>query len=106
MSRLLGILRDRGVTYWADEALAAAALVLADRRPQDAATALCASRPVGDGDGRLVAMRERLERCRTRLAETFGPPEWANTVQRARAVPVDEAIVCTLAALRAPDTAD
>jgi len=59
VSRLLQVLRDKGLTDWADEALDVAALVLADRRPEDAAVALRASRPAGAGDGRLAAMRDR-----------------------------------------------
>ena len=68
--RLLGMLRDRGVTYWADEALDVAALVFADRGSAvvpEAAAALCASRPLDEGDGRLAALRTRLVDCRRRL---------------------------------------
>ena len=50
-SRLLRLLRDKGVTYWADDALDVAALVLADRSPEDAAAALWASKPIADDDG-------------------------------------------------------
>ena len=50
-SRLLRLLRDKGVTYWADDALDVAALVLADRSPEDAAAALWASKPIVDDDG-------------------------------------------------------
>jgi predicted ATPase/DNA-binding SARP family transcriptional activator len=87
VARLLGMLRDLAVTYWADEAFDVAALVLADRDPEAAAVALCASRPIDDGDGRLATMRERLRRCRARL----GP---------GTALSPDEAIRRTLAALR------
>lgn len=100
-SRLLRMLRDRGVTYWANEALDVAGLVLASRSPEEAAAALCAGQPVHDGDGRLGAMRERLTRCRARLAETLGPRGWEHTEHRARAMLVDQAIIRALAALEA-----
>jgi predicted ATPase len=105
VTRLLEMLRDRGVTYWAGEALDAAALVLAERSPQDAGLVLCAVRPVGHGDGRLIAMRVRLERCRTDLRSTLGPQTWSDTVQRARAMPVEQAILLALNSLRAPEAA-
>lgn len=99
VSRLLRILRDMGVTDWADEALDVAGLVLADRSPRAAAVALSASRPIGDGDGRLGPMRERLVHCGSRLAETLGPQVWDDAVQRARAMSVEQAISRALAAL-------
>ncbi len=99
VSRLLRILRDIGVTHWADEALDVAGLVLADRSPREAAVALSASRPIGDGDGRLGPMRERLVHCGSRLAETLGPQVWDNAVQRAGAMSVEQAISRALAAL-------
>jgi hypothetical protein len=52
-----------------------------------------------DGDGRLGAMRERLVRCRARLAETLGPRGWEGAAHRARTMPVEETIVRALAAL-------
>jgi hypothetical protein len=99
LSRLLRMLRDMGVTYWADDALDVAGLVLAGRCPEEAAAALCAGRPADDGDGRLGAMRERLVRCRARLAETLGPRGWEGAAHRARTMPVEETIVRALAAL-------
>jgi hypothetical protein len=64
------------VTYWADEALDVAALVLADRSSEAAVAALCASRPTGDEDGRLPAIRDRLVRCRARAEATVGHEWW------------------------------
>ena len=98
-TRLLRMLRDMGVAYWADEALDVRGLVLAERFPEAAAAALCAARPVGEDDGRLGAMRNRLVRCRSRLAEIVGARGWAAAADRARATPVDEAIGHALAAL-------
>jgi hypothetical protein len=94
--RLLQVLRDKGLTDWADEAFDVAALVLADRSPEAAAVALCASRPVGAGDGRLAALRSRLVCCRAEIEETLGPSRWADC---ARGVPLDAAIAHVLAAL-------
>ena len=93
------------MTHWVDEALDVAALVLAERSPEDAAVALCAGRPVGDGDGRLALTRERLRRCSTSLATDLGPESWKATVRRTAAMPTDEAIARTLAALRATEPA-
>jgi tetratricopeptide (TPR) repeat protein len=97
--RLLRMLRDMGVTYWADEALDVAGLVLAGRCPEEAATVICAGRPVDDTDGRLGAMREQLVRCRARLAETLGPQRWEDAAHRARTIPINEAISRASAAL-------
>jgi ATP/maltotriose-dependent transcriptional regulator MalT len=105
VTRLLAMLRDRGATYWAGEALDAAAVVLTERSPQDAGLVLCAGRPIEHGDGRLIAMREHLERCRTRLASTLGPRRWGNTVRQAGAMPVEEVVIRALMALRAPEAA-
>ena len=49
-TRLLRMLRDIGVTYWADEALDVTGLVLAERFPDAAGAALCAARPIGEGE--------------------------------------------------------
>jgi hypothetical protein len=96
VSRLLRMLRDKALTDWADEALAVAALVLADRSPEDAAVALYAARPVGDGDGRLTALRSRLVRCRGGVEAALGAERWAAAT---RPVPLDAAIRRVLAAL-------
>jgi hypothetical protein len=56
-------------------------------------------RLLGDIDVRLGAMRERLVRCRARLAETLGPRGWEGAAHRARTMPVEETIVRALAAL-------
>lgn len=101
VSRLLRMQRDMGVTHWVDEALAMAGLVLAARCPKEAAVALCAARPIDAGDGRLLAMRENLLRCRAGLVETLGPDEWAAAARRAQAIPVHQVIVRVLAALDA-----
>jgi predicted ATPase/DNA-binding SARP family transcriptional activator len=104
--RLLRVLRDKGVTYWADEALDVAGLVLADQHPEEAAVALNASRSlqtaVEDTGSRISAMRARLRRCRAQLIETLGPREWQEAEHRAQAIPVEEVIVRTLAALDTP----
>jgi hypothetical protein len=47
--RLLRVLRDKEVTYRADEALAVAALVLADPLPEEAAVVLTASQSLHTG---------------------------------------------------------
>jgi predicted ATPase/DNA-binding SARP family transcriptional activator len=103
VSRLLRLLRDKGVTYWADEALAVAALVLADRRPEQAAILLTSEplRSVFDDTPRnqLTAMRERLHRCRTELIETLGSPRWQETEHRTPPMPTEQAITHALAAL-------
>jgi hypothetical protein len=44
-------------------------------------------------------MRERLVRCRARLAETLGPRGWEGAAHRARTMPVEETIVRAPAAL-------
>ena len=100
VARLLQILRDKGATYWADEALAVAGLVLADQRPPEAALALCASRSL-DGRGGIAAFQERLRLCRTRLVERLGPDGWRAAEQWAKALSVGEAIGRTLAAVEA-----
>jgi hypothetical protein len=105
-SRLLRVLRDKGVTYWADEALDVAGLVLADRHPEEAAVALNASRSlhaaVEDTGSQISAMRTCLRRCRAQLIETLGPQGWQEAEHRAQATPVEEVIVRTLAALDIP----
>jgi predicted ATPase len=98
-TRLLRMLRDMGVTYWADEALDVTGLVLVGRLPEEAAAALCAARQIGEGDGRLRAMRDHLVRCRARLVEILGAGGWAAAAHRAREMPVNEAIGRALAAL-------
>ena len=101
--RLLRMLRDKGVTYWADEALAVAALVLADRLPEEAAVVLTSTaslrEALDDTGSQLGAMRGRLRRCRAQLIETLGPGRWQEAEQEALAMPVGEAIVRALAAL-------
>jgi predicted ATPase/DNA-binding SARP family transcriptional activator len=117
VSHLLRMLRDKGVTYWADEALDVAGLVLADRQPDEAAIALNASRSlqaaVEDTGSQVSAMRTRLRRCRTQLINTLGYQRWQQAEHRAQATPVEEVIVRALAALdtlyadrsfRPPDT--
>jgi len=103
VSRLLGVLRDKGVTYWADEALTTAGLVLADRLPGEAAVVLAARQSVQEaleGTGSQPdAMRGRLRQCRAHLIETLGPGRWQEAEQEALAMPVEEAIVRALAAL-------
>jgi hypothetical protein len=105
VSRLLRVLRDKGVTYWADEALAVAALVLADPLPEEAAVVLTASQSLqaalDDTGSQLRAMRGRLRRCRAHLVETLGPGRWQEAEQEALAMPVGEAIIRALAALEA-----
>jgi hypothetical protein len=101
VSRLLRMLRDMGVTYWADEALDVTGLVLAERYPEEAAAALCSARPLNDGDGRLGAIRKQLVHCRARLITRLGPRGWEAAAHRARTTPADEAIVHALAALGA-----
>jgi hypothetical protein len=102
-SRLLRVLRDKGVTYWASEALTVAALVLADRLPEEAAAVLNASpslqKALDDTGSQLRAMRERLRRCRAQLIETLGPKRWQEAEQEAQAMTVAEALVRALAAL-------
>jgi predicted ATPase/DNA-binding SARP family transcriptional activator len=100
VSRLLQILHNKGATYWADEALAVAGLVLADQRPPEAALALCASRSL-DGRGGIAAFQERLQLCRTRLVERLGPDGWRAAEQCAKALSVGEAIGRALAAVEA-----
>jgi hypothetical protein len=94
------------VTYWADEALDVAGLVLADQHPEEAAVALNASRSlqaaVEDTGSQIKPMRARLRRCRAQLIETLGPRGWQEAEHRARAIPVEEVIVRTLAALNTP----
>ena len=117
VSHLLRMLRDKGVTYWADEALDVAGLVLADRQPDEAAIALNASRSlqaaVEDTGSQVSAMRTRLRRCRAQLINTLGYQRWQQAEHRAQATPVEEVIVRALAALdtlyadrsfRPPDT--
>ena len=101
VSRLLRMLRDTGVTYWADEALDVTGLVLAGRHPEEAAVALCAARPLEEGDGRLGAMRDRLAGCRAALIETLGSPGWQDVARRAGTTPVGDSIARALAALEA-----
>ena len=84
------------MTDWAAEAFDVAALVLADRSPEDAVVALCASRPVGAGDGRLAALRSRLVPCRAEIEASLGPARWAAS---ARPIPLDAAIEQVLSAL-------
>jgi hypothetical protein len=103
VSRLLRVLRDKGVTYWADEALGVAAVVLADRLPEEAAVVRNASQSLrealNDTGSQIGAMRGRLRRCRAQLIETLGPGRWQEAEHRAQAMPVEEAIVRALAAL-------
>src|SRR5207244_1305229 len=98
---------DKGVTYWADEALAVAALVLADRFPEEAAVVLTSHpslREALDDTGSLIgAMRERLRQCRAQLLETLGTGRWQEAEQEAFAMPPSEAIVRALAALEASE---
>ena len=101
--RLLRVLRDKGVTYWADEALAVAAVVLADRRPEDAAVILT-SRPTLrealDDTGTLVGpIRSRLRQCRTHLIETLGAERWRDAEDESLDLPPLEAIDRALAAV-------
>jgi predicted ATPase len=101
--RLFRLLRDKAVTYWADEGLAVAGYVLADRSPDEAAVVLSASRSFRDalaGTGsELARMREVLRRCRERLADALGPARWKEAEAAALAMPVDQAIVSAQAAL-------
>jgi hypothetical protein len=101
--RLLRLLRDKGVSYWADEALAVAALVLADRLPEEAAVVLTSSQALRgalDGTGgQLGALRGRLRQCRTQLIETLGPGRWQQAELKTLDMPVDEAIIRALTAL-------
>lgn len=103
ISRLLRLLRDKGVTYWADEALAVAALVLADRLPEDAAVILTSRRSfrgaLDDTGNQLDAMSERLQRCRAQLLDRLGPARWREAEQETLAMPIDAAIVGALASL-------
>jgi hypothetical protein len=103
VSRLLRILRDKGVTYWADEALGVAAVVLADRLPEEAAVVLTTSpalrEALHDTGSQLGPIRGRLRRCRAQLIETLGPGRWQEAEQEAQAMPVEEAIVRALAGL-------
>jgi len=103
VSRLLRILWDMGVTYWADEALAVAAVVLADQCPEDAAVILT-SRPslreALDDTGTVIgAIRTRLRQCRAQLIQTLGPDRWQEAEQEALALPAREAIARALTAL-------
>jgi predicted ATPase/DNA-binding SARP family transcriptional activator len=103
VSRLLRVLREKGVTYWADEALGVAAVVLADRLPEEAAVVLTASQSLreslDDTGTQIDAIRRRLRRCRAQLIETLGPGRWQEAEQEALAMPVEEAITRALAAL-------
>jgi predicted ATPase/class 3 adenylate cyclase len=103
VSRLLRMLRDKAVTYWADEALNVAGLVLADRLPEDAAVALAASRSlqeaVDNTGNQIGAMRARLRRCRAQLMETLGPRGWQEAEHQSQVMPVEEAVVRALSAL-------
>jgi predicted ATPase/class 3 adenylate cyclase len=102
-ARLLRILHDKGVTYWADEGLAIAALVLADRSPEDAAVVLN-SRPTLraalDDTGTLIGpLRIRLRQCRDRLVERLGAGPWQAAERNALGLPAQEAIARALSAL-------
>jgi predicted ATPase len=101
--RLLRMLRDKGVTYWADDALGVAALVLSDRRPEEAAVILTAGpslrEALDDTGSEIAPMRARLRRCRAQLIETLGPRRWQEAEQEALAMTAAEAIVRALAAL-------
>ncbi|HVL83203.1 MAG TPA: hypothetical protein VM367_02770 [Pseudonocardia sp.] len=99
VSRLLRLLKDKAVTYWADEALAVGTLVLADRNPEEAAVILSS---LGAGSG-IGVLRDRLRRCRAQLVETLGPERWRETQRRGDAMRVDEAVVTALAALERLD---
>jgi hypothetical protein len=103
VARLLRLQRDRGVTYWADEALAVAALLLADRLPEEAAVILNASHglqdALNDTGSQLGAMRGRLRQCRHGLVESLGQQRWDDAEQRGRTMSTGTAIVSALAAL-------
>jgi tetratricopeptide (TPR) repeat protein len=106
-TRLLRILHDKGVTYWADEGLALAALVLAERSPDEAAVVLN-SRPTLrealDDTGTLIGpLRARLRQCRDRLVERLGSGPWQAAERDGLALPGREAIVRALAALAVGD---
>jgi len=105
--RLLGILHEKGVTYWADEGLAIAALLLADRSPGNSAVLLNsrpALREALDDSGTLIApLRARLRQCRDRLVQRLGPPPWQAAEREGLAVPAQEAIAEALTALVAGD---
>jgi len=102
-ARLLRILHDKGVTYWADEGLAVAALVLADRSPDDAAVLLNARpqlRAALHDRGTLIGpLRARLGRCRDGLVKRLGDARWQAAEREALAVPAAEAIARALTAL-------
>jgi hypothetical protein len=76
VSRLLRMLRGKGMTDWADEALDVAALVLADRSPEAAAVALCAVRRSVPGTVGSP-LRSRLISRRAAIEEALGPERWA-----------------------------
>ena len=102
-TRLLRVLRDQGVTYWADEALAVAALVLADRCPEEAAVVLTSHpslRDALDDTGSLIgAMRGNLRQCRAQMVEMLGPQRWHDAEQEGLTLAPQEAIARALSAL-------
>jgi tetratricopeptide (TPR) repeat protein len=101
--RLLRLLHNTGVAYWADTALELAAIGLAGKMPHEAAIALAASqslrRELDDSGGEVARFGERVQRCRTHLIEVLGPDGWEAAVHRAATMTVEETITYALAAL-------
>jgi len=99
--RVLRLLRDTGVGYWADTALELAGLILAERSPQQSAVLLAVSQSLREEHdvvgGELSGLGERLARCRTQLRERLGPAEWEASRLQAGTMTVDETIRCALA---------
>ncbi|HEV3363912.1 MAG TPA: AAA family ATPase, partial [Acidimicrobiia bacterium] len=102
-ARILRLLRDTGVGYWADTALELAGLVLAERSPAEAATLLRVSESLreehNDVGADFSGIGECLDRCRAHLLERLGPAEWEAARARAEAVSVRDAIECALGSL-------
>ena len=106
--RLLGLQRDLGVRYWVDEVLDVAALVLADRLPDDAAVVLAAGHSLRealeDSGSQVGALGDRLRSCRIRLMDTLGADGWEAAQDRATTMTPEEAVVHALAAVESLTT--
>jgi hypothetical protein len=103
VARVLRLLRDTGVGYWADTALELAALVLAELSPAQAALLLTVSQSLradlDDAGGELSGIGQRLDRCRAQLKERLGPAGWGTSLQGAETMTVADAIDFALTSL-------
>jgi hypothetical protein len=105
VARVLRLLRDTGVGYWADTALELAGLVLAERSPAQAAVLLRVSQTLREQHNDIGAdfsgIGERLARCRAALMERLGPAGWEASLLAADTMTLKEAIECALVSLEA-----